>query len=569
MSRTITITKTGDTTVVKVVDNGKTTITNLNNSRTLQLTSTGVKIVPSNNETKLNNFEIKLAELTNDGIDFSAVTTPEELLNKLALEKCFKQGGGLGSDEIQTLINNTPYTNLPDTPTTRIGQGYKPLVSSVTEDEDVYSDTVKIKRTYEDYVVGDVSGTSYVVRYLGADGKYYQTNANDSAKSTSELLFCLDILLPADSSSIGTKKGIITGLTGLRAGYKYYLSEGPGGITEDTSSFASTSIIRYVGTAIGTTSLYFNPSEPILSGELRLQAYPNTRNDGQLPTNKVLSTDANGNLKLYTIATAPAPYLEDLIPDSNLPSTTGNFTLRGSFFTPDMTIVVEGQTLNYWTFVSDNEVIINLTTGATEGTFDITLNNGLEAIFADVLLIVLGTVFTPVDANWINKITVDTTESGAVKLLNKDVIGTASLDTTFWTFTPNVGKRFTWKWNESPLENSPYLGGATDYGISFYRLDGTLIYRIGTYAIQKVGNLFRLEIKDFITPTTNNNFEATSYATGMARTYTLERLANGIITLKRDGAVVWTPTFQETLELKVLVKVAEVDVINIKSIDLN
>lgn len=118
-----------------------------------------------------------------------------------------------------------------------------------------------------------------------------------------------------------------------------------------------------------------------LSGDLNFPAYPNTRNDGQIPMNRVLSTDASGNLKMYSIATAPAPFLNIVIPDSTLPNTTGNFKLKGAFFTPTMTVVFEGQIVNYFTFISDNEIDVNVTTGATEGNFDITLNNGLSAIF--------------------------------------------------------------------------------------------------------------------------------------------------------------------------------------------
>lgn len=137
-----------------------------------------------------------------------------------------------------------------------------------------------------------------------------------------------------------------------------------------------------------------------LNKDIRLSNYPSTRNDGQLPTNKVLAPDANGNIKLYTIATAPAPYLEVLVPDSTLPSTTTNFTLKGAFFTPTMTVAIAGQTINYITFKSDNLVLVNVTTGATEGSFAVTLNNGLQAVFPNALLIVLGTVFTPTSADW-------------------------------------------------------------------------------------------------------------------------------------------------------------------------
>ncbi len=137
-----------------------------------------------------------------------------------------------------------------------------------------------------------------------------------------------------------------------------------------------------------------------MSKDIKLSNYPSTRNDGQLATNKVLSTDASGNLKLYSMATMPAPYMEVLIPDSTLPSVTTDFTIKGSFFTPTMTVSIVGQTVNYVTFISDNEVRVNVTTGAAQGSFAVTLNNGLSVTYAAALVIVLGTVYSPVDANW-------------------------------------------------------------------------------------------------------------------------------------------------------------------------
>ncbi|WP_300978088.1 IPT/TIG domain-containing protein [Flavobacterium sp.] len=137
-----------------------------------------------------------------------------------------------------------------------------------------------------------------------------------------------------------------------------------------------------------------------LNKDIRLGNYPSTRNDGQLPTNKVLAPDVNGNLKLYTIATAPAPYMEVLIPDSTLPSTTTNFTIKGAFFTPTMTVSIVGQTINYITFVSDNLIKVNVTTGAAEGSYAVTLNNGLAVTYNNALLIVLGTIYSPLTADW-------------------------------------------------------------------------------------------------------------------------------------------------------------------------
>ena len=72
------------------------------------------------------------------------------------------------------------------------------------------------------------------------------------------------------------------------------------------------------------------------------------------------------------------PYLSELIPDSYLPDSTGNFILKGSFFTPSMLVEITGVTINYSTFVSDNEFRVNVTIGSEEGYKNVTL---IEILF--------------------------------------------------------------------------------------------------------------------------------------------------------------------------------------------
>lgn len=147
----------------------------------------------------------------------------------------------------------------------------------------------------------------------------------------------------------------------------------------------------------GTAQDLANSIPDLNSLNLKLGSYSSTRNDGQLSTNKVLSTDTSGNLKLYSLPTStyPAPYLTEIPHNNYLPNTTGNIVLKGSFFTPNMTVLIQGQTVNNINFKSDNEIDVNVTTGSAEGTFDITLDNGISKTFTKRLLIVLGEAFTP------------------------------------------------------------------------------------------------------------------------------------------------------------------------------
>jgi hypothetical protein len=213
-----------------------------------------------------------------------------------------------------------------------------------------------------------------------------------------------------------------------------------------------------------------------LNKDIKLSNYPSTRNDGQLPTNKVLAPDANGNVKLYSIAIAPAPWIKELIPDSYLPDTTGNIRILGDFFTPEMcnrvtnpnAIIIGGvATIHYATFVNSQEILANVTTGSVEGNFSITLNNGLQTIKENALLIVLGTVFKPEPTDWISivePIDIDTT--GEAKVQNPYSRGTA-----VWSKVLNTSINFEIRFNmkQSPLISRQIVFGETDPLIGDWR----------------------------------------------------------------------------------------------------
>ena len=168
--------------------------------------------------------------------------------------------------------------------------------------------------------------------------------------------------------------------------------------------------------------------------------------------------------KRITVSQLPAPNLRELVPETYLPSTTGNFILRGSYFTEDMIITIEGHSWNYWTFVDSNEVLVNLTTSATEGFYDVTLNNGIEATFANALQIVNGTVYQPscVMSSWTNltgSINV-CDEVGAAKLNVYYSIGTAR-----WTLPFDRTKDFAIEWNQAKSPFSTTEGLDVNAGI--------------------------------------------------------------------------------------------------------
>lgn len=105
MARQITLKKKGDSTIVDVVDKGKSKSFASNKNRDLQETLNGVMIVSDPSEGVLNNFEIKLSELTNT---FGA-TSPRELLEALAEQGLFKIGSG-GGDIVPSVL----YTSVDE-----------------------------------------------------------------------------------------------------------------------------------------------------------------------------------------------------------------------------------------------------------------------------------------------------------------------------------------------------------------------------------------------------------------------------------------------------------------------
>ena len=301
-----------------------------------------------------------------------------------------------------------------------------------------------------------------------------------------------------------------------------------------------------------------------LSGDLNFPAYPNTRNDGQIPMNRVLSTDASGNLKMYSIATAPAPFLNIVIPDSTLPNTTGNFKLKGAFFTPTMTVVFEGQIVNYFTFISDNEIDVNVTTGATEGNFDITLNNGLSAIFPNTFLIVLGTVYTPATNEWTLTEPVNV-DKGDILVQTFGLEGKAEWSKVF-DYTIDWSLRFMVK--STPL-GSTYANNYTQKNIGLYNMSNVLRGYFGFYT-QNANNIFMTLGNATGSPTalypTLTDTDSIGYFNNNNDTFELRCVSRILYLYKNNVLKGNIGTLTENLKL--VSTISRFDIINIKFIEL-
>jgi hypothetical protein len=258
----------------------------------------------------------------------------------------------------------------------------------------------------------------------------------------------------------------------------------------------------------------------------------------------------------------PAPYLEELIPDSYLPSNTGNLVLKGAYFTEDMTVAIEGQTVNYLTFRNDNEVRVNVTTGANEGRFDLTLHNGKLRTFADALLIVLGEVFKPTKDQW-SSITnnFDLEEAGTARISTYNTWHEAVWDQVI-DYTKDFSVRFRYK--RSPLGN-PIEDGYNTPNVILQTLSGT---QIVDSDLRVEGSSVRVKTKISLNMMITNTGDASTGFDIVEAAVQEFRYVGGVFYYYVDDVVkhTYSETISENLRLKIRSKVS--DIVDIKYIEL-
>ena len=88
-----------------------------------------------------------------------------------------------------------------------------------------------------------------------------KANATDGEKPADG--FVLANVSSAATANVRRSGELVTGLTGLTPGARYYLSTTAGAITTTPPS-TSGNVVQYVGVATSTTSLFFAPEPPIL-----------------------------------------------------------------------------------------------------------------------------------------------------------------------------------------------------------------------------------------------------------------------------------------------------------------
>lgn len=151
------------------------------------------------------------------------------------------QTGTTGTDYYTTgatLVDNIAYFNRNDT------------LSAYTLDLSTFSGGIEMITGGENLLIGDLA-------YLSNDGKYYKADNSNETTSSTELRIALEnISINTEGNSL--IRGEFT-TSGLTAGDKYYV--GTNGDYTNVLPTIDGSIIRYIGTALSTTKLEFNPDQ--------------------------------------------------------------------------------------------------------------------------------------------------------------------------------------------------------------------------------------------------------------------------------------------------------------------
>lgn len=84
----------------------------------------------------------------------------------------------------------------------------------------------------------------------------------------------------------------------------------------------------------------------------------------------------NGDNNVVVVDSFPAPHFSSVSPNKIVAGLTGKLKIFGSYFTEDIQVGGTGFTVDNITFISDNELQIDVTAGETLGSFAFQLDNG-------------------------------------------------------------------------------------------------------------------------------------------------------------------------------------------------
>ncbi|SDS12012.1 hypothetical protein SAMN04487764_1501 [Gillisia sp. Hel1_33_143] len=267
--------------------------------------------------------------------------------------------------------------------------------------------------------------------------------------------------------------------------------------------------------------------------------------------------------QIFGISTNYAPVLNNVLPVSSLPSTGTSVRLLGAYFNPNTTVLISGQTVNTVSFISDNELLVGLTTGNVEGTFAITINNGNSSVFTNRFIVSFGDVKVPTNNDWvITSGQVNTAINGEFKLAVKDSPAVGYLNTADFIIPDGVDFELRFNFLTSPIEANPDQGYTPNQGVTLINSSNADVYGFFVW--------------DY--PYANSNPALAQYIWREGTTIKgdLKNVAlESVCSIKRvgaqtyyivDGIIRYTSAFVSSGDLKIKAYISELSIINLKLI---
>jgi len=267
--------------------------------------------------------------------------------------------------------------------------------------------------------------------------------------------------------------------------------------------------------------------------------------------------------QIYGLPESYMPYLYEVVPESNLPGTTSDFMFNGAFYTPSTTVTVSGQTVNSVTFISDNVLKVNITLGQTEGSFAATINNGQSKTFSDVILVVLGTVYSPVTSDFsILSGNADFGTKGEMKIISNGQDAKAILSTNNFLIPSGIDFEIRFRMRVSPIDTSPQFYSRI-CGVELINpIDSSLVIGLWRWAENMTTHARTI----FFDDTTG---QTKTQATNVPDIAIIKvQRVNGVYTFKTDETVRYISTETYAGDLRIRLNLHDVDIAGIKFIEL-
>lgn len=109
-----------------------------------------------------------------------------------------------------------------------------------------------------------------------------------------------------------------------------------------------------------------------------------------------------GSEQLRGVARQFSPFFSEITPNFTTPNTQIEATIKGEFFTPDMTVVADGFVVNNFIFIDTKTVKVFIMTAGIDGNYGLTLDNGsgTPTTKTNVFTVSQGNVIIPTLNDW-------------------------------------------------------------------------------------------------------------------------------------------------------------------------